>query len=525
MRKPGATAIAAALTAAALAAPAAAQAAPACAPVATSYDSGGAATSSVPNDPLLSRQWGLTQIKAAGAWSRGALGDGATIAVVDTGVDLNHPDLKDKILPGADLVGSEACTPGAQDLNGHGTHVAGIAAAETNNGIGVAGTAPDAKILPVRVLDASGSGTGADIVNGIEWAADHGAQVINLSIGEGFEDPLGLGISITSPVDAAGIGAAVDYAWSHGAVVVAAAGNSSFPLCSYPAASAHAICVAATDSTGAPSSYSNFPARLDGGVAVRAPGGDGSGSCDASSDIWSTFWPGATGAEAEHCPPTGYEPLAGTSMATPFVSGIAAMLRGAGLSNQAVLDCLKKTSSNGGSYDPVWGYGIVSAEAAVAGCTPLTVANKPFATGDGSSPTTGSGTTQPSSGQGGAVGESTNADTQAPTIRMSIPKTKAAHVARAGFITARVRLSEASRLFLQVRNGRETEAVARGAVVVASIRKQVAGHKLTDLHLKLTKSGRRMLRLHSHLRVTMFGYARDAAGNNGTAITEALIRR
>src|SRR3954468_24868969 len=217
MRVPGVTTLAAAALAAAFALPSAAGAAVPCAPVVTTYESGGAPSSSSPNDPLLNRQWGLTQIDAQGAWNRGALGQSATIAIVDTGVDLNHPDLAGKLLPGADFVSDETCTPGAQDLNGHGTHVAGIAAASTNNGIGVAGTAPNAKILPVRVLDSSGSGTGDDIVKGIEWAADQGAQVINLSIGEGV-DVVGSGLSISSPVDIDTIGAGVDYAWSKGAV-------------------------------------------------------------------------------------------------------------------------------------------------------------------------------------------------------------------------------------------------------------------------------------------------------------------
>src|SRR6476469_4180357 len=214
MRKPGFISLAAAATVAAFVLPTAAQAAPACAPIPTSYESGGAPTASSPNDPLLGRQWGLDQIKAAGAWSRGALGAGATIAVVDTGVDLNHPDLQSKLLPGVDMVSDETCTPGAQDLNGHGTHVAGIAAAATNNGIGVAGVAPSANILPVRVLDSTGRGSGPDIVNGLKWAADHGAQVINLSIGEGID--VGGITGVSSPVDIASIGEGVDYAWQHG---------------------------------------------------------------------------------------------------------------------------------------------------------------------------------------------------------------------------------------------------------------------------------------------------------------------
>jgi hypothetical protein len=305
-------------------------------------------------------------------------------------------------------------------------------------------------------------------------------------------------------------------------VIVAAAGNSTLPLCGYPAASTHAICVAATDSSGFPSTYSNFPLRLDGGVAVRAPGGEGSGSCD-NTDIWSTYWPGASGQDAEACPPKGYEPLAGTSMATPFVSGIAAMLRGAGLSNQQVLDCIKRTSSNGGTYDPVWGYGIVNAEAAVAGCTQLASSGNPFgpggATGQSEPGLTG---TQPN---GQVLGQTQASDTTAPRIRLSIPKKKPAHVARAGYITVRVRLSETARLYLQVRNGRQTQAVSRGAIVLATKLTHLSGARTHELHLKLTKAGRRVVRMHRTLRVTLFAYAQDAAKNNGTAIAEARITR
>src|SRR3954467_1839681 len=147
----------------------------------STYDTGGQPGTGVVNDPLFPKQWGLDQIHAPAAWARGDKGAGVTIAVVDTGVDLNHPDLESQLVAGKDLVADSKndCPPGPQDENGHGTHVAGIAAAVTNNGIGGAGTAPDASIMPVRVLDADGSGDIDTIVAGIKYAADHGAKVIN----------------------------------------------------------------------------------------------------------------------------------------------------------------------------------------------------------------------------------------------------------------------------------------------------------------------------------------------------------
>jgi subtilisin family serine protease len=320
------------------------------------YDTGGAPGTGAVNDPLFAKQWALDQINAPEAWARGARGAGTTIAVVDTGVDLGHPDLSAKIVPGTDFVsqGAADCPAGAQDENGHGTHVAGIAAAITNNGIGVAGVAPDASIMPVRVLDSEGSGTSDDIVAGIRWATDHGADVINMSLGElpvvGQLQPINQDIED-----------AVTYAWDHGTLVVAAAGNESFPLCSYPSFADHAVCVAATDSRGLPSYYSNFPVNKTM-LGFRAPGGVGSVFCEDDEDIWSTMWPGSSfecgGGIA------GYETLAGTSMASPQVAGVAALLSGQGLTNAQIVDRLKQTSSNHGTYDPVMGYGIVDADAA-----------------------------------------------------------------------------------------------------------------------------------------------------------------
>ena len=316
------------------------------------------------SDPVFPDQWGLQQINAPAAWQRGDSGSGATIAILDTGVDLAHPDLQSKLVAGADVTESDfqGC-PGPQDENGHGSHVAGIAAAATNNGIGVAGTAPAAQIMPVRVLNADGEGSDAEVIAGIKHAADNGAEVINLSLGG---QPV---IGQLPPLNAE-MAAAVDYAFSKGSLVVAAAGNESVPLCSYPAAAAKAICVGATDRRGAPSAYSNFPASPEDNVRVRAPGGFGPLDCEFSENIWSTVWP-----EGDECRNTtrgdlsGYDAFAGTSMASPFVAGVAALLSAKGLSNAQILECIRTTSSNKGAYDPAMGYGIVDADAATQTCS------------------------------------------------------------------------------------------------------------------------------------------------------------
>jgi len=331
------------------------------------------------DDPFFSLQWGLHKINAEQSWKT-SIGDGAVVAVVDTGVDLSHPDLAANLLsaPKADFVepdahcGQPTCHhDGPQDENGHGTHVAGIIAAVTDNGTGVAGVAPSAQLLPVRVLDEEGAGTG-DLPAGIRYAADRGADVINMSLGY----PSGAGEALGALGDLDDIYEAIDYAWDKGALVVVAAGNDTAPLCAEPASAHQVICVGATDSRDLISSYSNYDAASFDTYLV-APGGDGgsgfsfgpksptAGLC--RGDIFSTYLRSAdTWCSAE----PGYEASAGTSMAAPHVSGVAALLASEGLTNEEITTCLVRTADDLGprGRDPVYGYGRIDAEAAVSGC-------------------------------------------------------------------------------------------------------------------------------------------------------------
>lgn len=329
----------------------------------------GAATT----DPYRPQQWGLDRIQAEQAWPV-SNGSGVTVAVVDTGVDLTHPDLQANLVTfsDADMVepngtctkapgknGARTCTQdGAQDKNGHGTHVAGIVAAVTNNGTGVAGVAPGAKVLPVRVLDADGSGTTDQIASGIRYAADKGAKVINLSLG--FLSGVGEVVRVTGGL--APVYQAIDYAWGKGAVIVFAAGNDAVPLCAEPAAHPRVLCVGSTDRNDVRSWFSNSDATLTK-YYVMAPGGS---ALSCSGDVLSTYLRGA----GSFCAEDGYEALAGTSMAAPHVAGVAALLSAKGLGNQAIIDCIIANSDDLGTpgRDPVYGYGRVNATKAVTNC-------------------------------------------------------------------------------------------------------------------------------------------------------------
>lgn len=325
----------------------------------TGYESGGVAGSGYPNDPLFDAQWGLKQINAPQAWVH-ARGAGARVAVVDTGVDLAHPDLVERLVPGTDVwetrAGGAGDCPGPQDEQFHGTMVAGVIAAATDNGIGVSGVAPEAELMPVRVRDVVDNSDFSRVGIGIRWAADHGADVISLT--GGVAVPVRPGPALQEE-----IAEAVAYAWERGVVTVATAGNASLPWCQYPAATDHVVCAAANGPDGAPARYSQLPLKLGSGIAVRAPGGARESRCDAAGDILSTTLPGT--AWIDECEHRGYATDSGTTYATAHVAGVAALLAGQRLRNHEIVECLRTTSSNAGAYDPITGYGTVDAAAAV----------------------------------------------------------------------------------------------------------------------------------------------------------------
>jgi len=270
-------------------------------------------TTSTPNDTNYSSQYAPPKVQADLAWGIWKPQAQVIIAIVDTGIDYNHPDLTNKILrSGGAVVGYNALGSNARsgvgtdpiDDQGHGTHCAGIAAAQVNNGVGVAGIAgwdgnaansdtTYTKLMPVKVLSSTGSGTDASVAAGITWAADHGAKVISMSLGGGGSTTLQN---------------AVAYAVTKGCVIAAAAGNSASSTKSYPAGYPSVLAVAATDNTDTLASYSNFGTWVN----VAAPG----------SAIYSTLPIVSTGGGFG----LNYGTLSGTSMATPHVAGEAALI-------------------------------------------------------------------------------------------------------------------------------------------------------------------------------------------------------
>jgi thermitase len=281
-------------------------------------------------------QWGPAAVTAPAAWQLASGGSpNIVIAIVDTGVDDTHPDLAPKIVGEYSYVGT------IKDGFGHGTHVAGIAAAATDNQIGIAGMCPNCKILSVKVLDDQGSGYMSDVASGIIYAASHGARVISLSLGGNSRSET--------------LHSALDYALVNNALPVCAMGNagSSFNP-PEPAYWHDCLSVIATDQNGAKASFSNYGMKAD----VAAPG----------VAILSTMPTYPVTLTTAHGYSMNYDALSGTSMATPMVSGIAGLVlsQNPNLTPAQVAGIIEASSGDGVSWVPNLAFGVVNALKAVS---------------------------------------------------------------------------------------------------------------------------------------------------------------
>ncbi|HEX2273775.1 MAG TPA: S8 family serine peptidase [Acidimicrobiales bacterium] len=316
------------------------------------------------NDPLFPRQWPLARI---GAPDPRATGNNVLIAVVDTGVDMNHPELRGKVVGSAVCVDGPCREGGGQDDNGHGTEVAGIAVANTDNGRGIAAVAPGARLLVAKVLDSDGAGRVDDINAGIRWAVDRGAKVINLSLG----DPDFLLTSLVGTPLRPGI----EYAWTRGAVPVLASGNYRVGVVDQGSSNygdLNALVVGATDRRNSLARYSTSIGNAKWGLV--APGGFGPGA-PADDQVITTTLGG------------GYGAVAGTSAAAPHVSAAIAALVGMGFSPTAAVERLlgtldKRVSCGSGCQ------GLLDLRAAVAAGGPAASPTTPPGGGGPGPPTT-----------------------------------------------------------------------------------------------------------------------------------------
>ncbi len=282
---------------------------------------------------LAATQWGLDKINAPGGWDIEAGSENVVIAVIDSGLDLNHPDLVNNIWVNGDEISSNGIDDDSNgyiddvngwdfinddsspmDDNGHGTHCSGIASAVTNNSLGVAGVSWRSKIMALKFLDSAGYGNNVDAIEAINYAADNGVKVISNSWGGGAYSQ--------------SLQDAINYAYSKGCVVIAAAGNDDTNVSFYPAAYNNVVAVSATQSDDTKASFSNYGEWVD----VSAPG----------ADVYSTLWDNTYGYKS------------GTSMACPFVSGLASLIfsHNPGWSNSSVIEQIMGSIDNINPLNP-----------------------------------------------------------------------------------------------------------------------------------------------------------------------------
>lgn len=289
------------------------------------------------NDPLFKQQYAPQLTRATEAWSKTA-GRGVKVAIVDTGIDPEHPDLKANLVPGYNSLAHNTNT---RDDNGHGTHCAGVAAAIAGNREGITGIAPKAKLMPIKALGKDGGGSDASVAEGIAWAVDNGAKVISLSLGSSTESKV--------------MRDAVDYAIRKGVVVVAAMGNDGINERSYPAAFPGVIAVGASDAQDAIADFSQW----GNWISVTAPG----------VKILSTL-PTYKVDLNNYGYPQRYGLMDGTSMATPAVAGLAALLKSVNpsASPAKVKARIEETADRRGTpsaYNPYFGFGRINVAAAL----------------------------------------------------------------------------------------------------------------------------------------------------------------
>lgn len=289
----------------------------------------------LPNDPDLTdlqRSYGLQLTHAEGAWAYTRGSNETIIAVIDTGLLLNHPEFAGRVVPGYDFVNNDS---DPSDDNGHGTHTAGIIAAGIDNEIGVAGVCPQCRIMPVKVLNQNNAGTWAGVANGLIYAADHQARVINLSLG--------------AVVSSKTLESAISYAQEKGVLIIAAAGNMGIERNFFPAALDGVLAVSATDNQDQRWNLSNYGDYID----VAAPGYAIYSTYNDLSNYYG-----------------GYTYMSGTSMASPYVAGLAGLLfsqkptRTALEVSHLITASADKFSDQ--AHDPYFGYGRINSERALA---------------------------------------------------------------------------------------------------------------------------------------------------------------